>query len=155
MFGFYRKYDTATQDDLWGHLTAQAHKDGTLPEFLEVKTIMDTWTLQTGYPVINVKRNYGSANKSADLTQTRFFSVAEKEDLTTKWWVPVTFSTPGGDFSQTNVKVWMNPDEDVVRLDGLPEDEQAVIFNVKATGKCLIILFSGTTNTHRWERWHL
>jgi aminopeptidase N len=99
---------------------------------------MDTWTLQTGYPVVNVKRNYGNANRSADLTQTRFFSVAGKEDLKSKWWVPITFATPSEDFSQTNVKVWMNPDEDVVSVDGLPEDDQAVIFNVKETGKFFI-----------------
>lgn len=29
---------------------------------LSVKEIMDTWTLQTGYPVITVKRNYENHN---------------------------------------------------------------------------------------------
>merc|ERR1711970_1556377 len=46
--------DAATQDDLWRHLTVQGHKDGTLPVSMDVKTIMDTWTLQSGFPVLTV-----------------------------------------------------------------------------------------------------
>lgn len=45
------------QDDLWQYLTVAAHKDGTLPEDLSVKVIMDTWTLQKGYPVVHVTRS--------------------------------------------------------------------------------------------------
>lgn len=61
------KYGNAEQDYLWESLTNIAHENKVLPINLTVKTIMDTWTLQTGYPVITVKRNYGS--KSADITQ--------------------------------------------------------------------------------------
>ena len=67
------KYKAATQDDLWSHLTdqvtivtsqtnqnscrnLQAHKDGPLPMDMDVKTVMDTWTLQMGFPVITVTR---------------------------------------------------------------------------------------------------
>ena len=53
----FRKYDNAEQDDLWRHLTEAAHEAGTLPTNLTVKTIMDTWTLQMGYPVIKVERS--------------------------------------------------------------------------------------------------
>lgn len=47
----------ATQDDLWEYITEQAIVDGTLPLNLTVKEIMDTWTLQKGYPVISVSVN--------------------------------------------------------------------------------------------------
>ena len=53
-----RKYEAATQDDLWRFLTTQAHQDGTLASDITVKQIMDTWTLQMGYPVVKVERNY-------------------------------------------------------------------------------------------------
>ena len=69
------QYKAATQDDLWRHLTEQvvivagptaeqhsyknlqAHRDGTLNMDMDVKTVMDTWTLQMGFPVITVTRS--------------------------------------------------------------------------------------------------
>lgn len=66
MFSFSSKYDNAEQDDLWSALTDQAHADGNLPSDLTVKTIMDTWTLQMGYPVVNVVLN---GDGTASLTQ--------------------------------------------------------------------------------------
>ena len=45
------------QDDLWDALTFQAEMDNVqLPT--NIKTIMDSWTLKMGYPVVNVIRNY-------------------------------------------------------------------------------------------------
>lgn len=52
------KFGNAEQDDLWGALTEQAHLDQALPRNMNVKTVMDTWTLQTGFPVVTVIRNY-------------------------------------------------------------------------------------------------
>jgi len=58
LFIFSRKYQSATQNDLWEALTLQAHADNVLDESISVKEIMDTWTLQTGFPVITVTRDY-------------------------------------------------------------------------------------------------
>ena len=42
---------------MWDALTLQALQDQVhLPA--SVKTLMDTWLLQKGYPIINVTRNY-------------------------------------------------------------------------------------------------
>lgn len=53
---FIRQFSNAEQDDLWDYLTAAAEEDETLPDGVTVKMIMDTWTLQMGYPVITVTR---------------------------------------------------------------------------------------------------
>lgn len=37
---------------------------------VDVKTVMDSWTLQTGYPVVEVIRNYTSG--TAEVNQYRF-----------------------------------------------------------------------------------
>lgn len=50
------KYKNAEQDDLWAALTEEAHKANSLPQNLTVKTVMDSWTLQTGYPLLTVKK---------------------------------------------------------------------------------------------------
>jgi len=62
-----RAYQSAEQNDLWYALTKQAHKDKVLDPSVTVKEIMDTWTLQTGFPVVTVSRNYN--NGSITLTQ--------------------------------------------------------------------------------------
>ena len=63
-------YRAAEQDDLWEYFTAQAHKDKTIPDDVTIKTIMDTWTLQMGFPVVNVKRFYDK--NQARLQQVEF-----------------------------------------------------------------------------------
>lgn len=66
-FDAFSMYANAEQDDLWKFLTAAAHQDGTLPQDVAVKTIMDTWTLQKGLPIIKVTRSSGGT--SANITQ--------------------------------------------------------------------------------------
>ena len=61
-----RSYDVATQDDLWQFLTTQAHADGTLDASVTVKEIMDTWTLQMGYPVVTVTKTADPSQISAE-----------------------------------------------------------------------------------------
>lgn len=69
------KFSNAEQDDLWDSLTRQAHEDQVLPQDITVKKIMDTWTLQTGFPVVKVVRNYN--DKTAKLTQVSFHILAK------------------------------------------------------------------------------
>lgn len=54
------KFSNAEQDDLWSSLTDEAHRVGSLDKTITVKEIMDTWTLQTGYPVLKVSRDYST-----------------------------------------------------------------------------------------------
>lgn len=68
------KYNNADKDDLFESITEQAHRDRVLPSNLTIKTIMDTWTLQTGYPVITVRRNYDDG--TAVVTQVNFLFIA-------------------------------------------------------------------------------
>ena len=131
MLYLFSEYKAAEQDDLWNHLTMQAHSDGTLPESVTVKEIMDTWTLQMGFPVVNVERNYD--DNTAVVDQKRYLTTAPKKDdgHTYKWWVPVTFTEPGTAFDNTYSKVWIRPEDDSVRVEGLPAPDVPAIFNVQ------------------------
>ncbi|XP_027211487.2 aminopeptidase N [Penaeus vannamei] len=129
-------YDNAESDDLWRHLTAAAHEDGTLPQEVTVKMIMDTWTLQKGYPVIKVERS--ADGKSASVSQERFLLVRDENSSDThdyKWWVPLTYTTQSeANFNQTQAMVWMKDSEAQIRLSSLPPKDQWVIFNLQQTG---------------------
>ena len=50
------QYSNAKQDDLWLALGTKAKIDKILPADMSVKEIMETWTLQLGYPVIHVNQ---------------------------------------------------------------------------------------------------
>ena len=64
------KFSNAEQDDLWSSLTEVAHETHVLPGDMTVKMIMDTWTVQTGYPLITVTRDYH--NGTAHIVQVHF-----------------------------------------------------------------------------------
>jgi len=64
---FSRKFSSATQNDLWTALTNQAYNDNALQPSMSVAQIMNTWTLQTGFPVLKVTRKY--ADGSATVSQ--------------------------------------------------------------------------------------
>ncbi|MPC46831.1 Aminopeptidase N [Portunus trituberculatus] len=137
-------FKNAEQDDLWHYLTEAAHMAGTLPANLTVKTIMDTWTLQMGFPVVTVTR---ISNTTATVTQEYF-----KLDDTTlcpttppsstpstspappikSWYVPLTYTSGDQpDFNDTRVKLWMAAGEDPPTYEvTLPNSSHWVIFNV-------------------------
>lgn len=66
-----KQFQSAEQNDLWAALTEQARLDKVFDKSMSVKTIMDKWTLQTGFPVVTVKRNY--SDDSMILTQVNNF----------------------------------------------------------------------------------
>lgn len=142
------KYDNAEQDDLWRYLTQAAHEAGTLPHDLTVKIIMDTWTLQMGYPVIKVERS--ADGTSATVSQERFLLVKDDNSDDThdyKWWVPLTYTGQDQpDFNQTQPKVWMKDSEAQITITSLPPKDQWVIFNLQQTG-----YYKVNYDEHNWN----
>ncbi|XP_014240292.1 aminopeptidase N isoform X2 [Cimex lectularius] len=116
------KFGNAEQDNLWESLTSQAHKDRVLDKNLSLKPIMDSWTLQTGYPVLTVKRDYEKG--TATITQTRFLRIPDDTDKKENcWWIPITYTTSREkNFSNTYPNVWFNClKEKTLELTGLPK----------------------------------
>ncbi|XP_068246618.1 uncharacterized protein [Palaemon carinicauda] len=130
------KYKNAEQDDLWRFLTDAGHEDNTLPGDITVKTVMDTWTLQMGYPVIKVERS--PSGTSASVTQERFLLVKNINSTDThdyKWWVPLTYtSRENPNFEDTRAMAWMNNTQSEITIDSLPDQNKWVIFNLQETG---------------------
>ncbi|KAJ8715807.1 hypothetical protein PYW07_010289 [Mythimna separata] len=81
-------YANAEQDDLWRELTAASQQYGGLTRNVTVKQVMDTWTTQTGYPILTVTRDY--EDKSLTIKQRRYFSLAAKSPSRVSWWVPLS-----------------------------------------------------------------
>ncbi|XP_065352030.1 aminopeptidase Ey-like [Cloeon dipterum] len=136
------QYDNAVEDDLWASFEQQLRDDSArnssrtdeVPRDATVKEIMDSWTLQTGYPVIHVMRNYEEG--SAELWQNRFVTDwlgRSSDDRESLWWVPISYTDPSNallDMS-TKPRFWMNTSN--ATLTGLPKKDQWLLLNVNAT----------------------
>ena len=141
------------EDNLWEAIQSQADIDGViLPA--TVKNIMETWTLQMGYPVINVTRNYGSNSAlvsqvfifSIDISKTsnknfikcvpmlkeRFLLRRSKESNDThvyRWWVPLTYMREGAPLQRGSDWLSDSQDNKTITVNGVSDDEW-VILNV-------------------------
>uniref|UniRef100_A0A1B6D6B8 Aminopeptidase n=1 Tax=Clastoptera arizonana TaxID=38151 RepID=A0A1B6D6B8_9HEMI len=126
------KYSNAEQDDLWKSLTDKAHESGALPKDMSVKEIMDTWTVQTGYPVVTVTRDYNK--KTVTLTQNRYLAV-KNESIQGCWWVPITYTREReANFNETMPKQWLNCKEREVQMTVHADSDEWVIFNIQSAG---------------------
>lgn len=59
-----KMYGNAEQKDLWSALTTAARKNGDFDA--DVAVVMDSWTLQTGFPVLTVTRDYNKGTVKFD-----------------------------------------------------------------------------------------
>jgi len=80
------KFKNAVTQDLWTVLEAVTTK------YLPISNIMDTWTRQMGYPVLNIEK---ISNTKLRITQERFLKDRNAKDTTKspfdyKWDVPIT-----------------------------------------------------------------
>ncbi|OXA63021.1 Aminopeptidase N [Folsomia candida] len=105
-------YDNTVQDQLFEELQAQVDIDGTLTQY-PVKAVLDSWTLQSGFPIVTLSWIGGSAvlisqEKFRLSQQQRNANSTQANDL---WFVPISYATKSNpDFSDTNwkPKFWLD-----------------------------------------------
>lgn len=124
-----RMYNNAEQDDLWNTLTQQSHEDKVLDSAITIKEIMDTWTLQTGFPVVTAFRNYEL--DSVTLSQERFLVNSFNNSANSVWWwIPITYTGPGKAVKST----WMRMEPTIIINNLDLSDEEWFLVNVNQTG---------------------
>ncbi|CAB4005515.1 glutamyl aminopeptidase-like [Paramuricea clavata] len=138
-------YGNAKTKDLWNYLTmVRASKAG--GKDINVAEVMDTWTLQMGFPVVNVTENSGNiiltqqrflSDPDANISNTKFTS-----DYGYKWHIPFTIAV-GQKQDNSEVKtvgfeglIWMNrtSDETTVPNKTWDPNTQWVKGNIGQTG---------------------
>ncbi|CAG2168745.1 unnamed protein product, partial [Oppiella nova] len=130
------RYDNAVQDDLWNYLTLAANNS------LNVKKVMDSWTLQAGYPVVTLTRDY--SQRKAWLTQKRFLLyVTSNEtngiDSSKYWWeIPITYTSERNANWDPITKLWMTrsnaSDEFMIKDEDIPNNDEWIIANLQEVG---------------------
>lgn len=80
------KYSNTTSNDLWNSFDKAINNNNSN---ISVSNLMNSWTRQTGYPLIEVTCDINC--KCTKLTQQRFLKRGQNNDKTL-WKVPITFS---------------------------------------------------------------
>lgn len=134
-----RSYQAADQDDLWHYCTEEARYTHVFDNTMSVKDVMDTWTLQTGFPVVTVTRDY---NTSTITFQQKKFEYADEvakkkfsEMNESLWWIPITYTTSNTlNFTETRPSSWIRKTKEMV-LQGIDINNlDWLIVNVQQTG---------------------
>jgi aminopeptidase N len=134
------KYSNAIQDNLWEELTKQAHKDKTLDEELNIKNIMDTWTLQKGYPVVHLNIDYDNNDTILLNIKQNWFLLnpLSKKNNDYKWYIPFTYTTSKElNFNFETKPIWLKPNDTSVQLvlnDDSLDNQTWFIGNIKHSG---------------------
>lgn len=123
------KYANAVQDDLWEVLTQHGHKEGTLPKEQDIKKIMDSWTLQPGYPIVTVQRN----GTTVRLTQQRYMLPKIDSNDKSRWHVPITLETKSNRTQVTIPSHWLN-DSNALTLDNVVDADHWLYVNIDRAG---------------------
>jgi len=53
-----------------------------------------------------------------------------------RWWVPISYAVPGGDFNNTKNSIWLSPEEStrVAKMFENVDPAKPVVVNVQQTG---------------------
>ncbi|XP_060526513.1 aminopeptidase N-like isoform X2 [Cylas formicarius] len=116
--------------DLW--MILQENVDNAIskvPDGVDFASIVSSWFEQPGYPVVKATR----VGNDLVISQERF--VRYSEDTTTKWYIPISYTTSSNpqNFEKTEPMLWLSPSEEsaVVPLDS---SDSWVILNNQQTG---------------------
>ncbi|XP_068140329.1 aminopeptidase Q-like isoform X2 [Drosophila tropicalis] len=122
-------YSNTTPDQFWGKMQLASLRSGVLPDDHKVNIIMDSWTNQAGYPVLDVIRNYN--NNTIFFAQNHFSS--SNGSHSEVWWIPLTYTTQSErNFSSTRTKVWLIQPSMHLNIPLL--SKEWVMFNIQAVG---------------------
>ncbi|CAG9134640.1 unnamed protein product [Plutella xylostella] len=128
-----KKYGDAEQGDLWSALTNAARKRGMFDA--DVAVVMDSWTLQTGFPVLNIVRDYET--NRVTFSQERFVLinntvVGERSPV---WWIPVSYTTGREkNFTSTVPKLWLRGQRTIAVTNITIDANDWLIANIQQTG---------------------
>ncbi|UJR17212.1 hypothetical protein I4U23_004107 [Adineta vaga] len=125
------QYGNAIQDQLWTFLNGVVNASA-LNNYT-VKMIMDTWTLQEGYPLLTVTRN--NTDNSISLSQKRYFldpfelSQTSTNINSFQWYIPFNYMTVSGISSVQ----WLSPNQ-TRTLSNVASRNDFIVFNVDEFG---------------------
>ncbi|XP_058791260.1 putative aminopeptidase-2 [Phymastichus coffea] len=123
-----RKFDAAKPEDLFKAFQTEINNSQMMTKF-NVTELMNSWTLQSGFPVLNV--NFEN-DEMATITQTRFYLNSKKEDNST-WVIPLSWTTESNpNFEDTKKVTFLQDQTNTVKIK--KSKNEWVILNLQQMG---------------------
>ncbi|XP_057665705.1 aminopeptidase N-like [Diorhabda carinulata] len=133
-------YKAVTQDHLWSLYTTSAQNKSLIPSTVTVKDLMNSWSMQSGYPYVTITRDY--ATGIAKINQTK---MTENTNTTSDalWYIPITYITT----TNSNVEIiWLeNVRETTLNMTGISNGSW-ILLNIDETG-----FYRVNYDTHNWK----
>lgn len=115
------QYKSAGQDEFWAAITQT--RNATILGDENLKTIMDSWTSQRGYPKVFLRQD----KNRYILSQSKF---GEEQNSTESWFVPITYITKENNQVQNT---WLKSNDLVIESQALTNTSW-ILINVRMTG---------------------
>ncbi|XP_048865236.1 thyrotropin-releasing hormone-degrading ectoenzyme-like [Brienomyrus brachyistius] len=129
-------YGNAGRDDLWNKFSEAMQKEG---KHINIKEVMDGWTLQMGYPVVTISRNE-SLDHSVTISQEHFLyhTDAKRGDMkllntSFQWQIPLTLSVGNSTHVSSESVIWVSDRSELHRISLLREGTW-LLGNINQTG---------------------
>ncbi|KAH8252265.1 hypothetical protein KR038_000535 [Drosophila bunnanda] len=137
------------QTDLWKSMQEAAQQSNVIRPDFNLSRAMDSWTLQGGYPLLTLIRDYtGTGNVT--LNQTRFIRGKESERNSRCWWIPLRFVRKGlPDFEKTIAQASLEcpaGTEEVLTLPDPPSSNEWLLVNPQVSS-----IFRVNYDEHNWH----
>lgn len=113
----------------------EAMEESKLPyNSFDIKLHLNGYISQTGYPLINIDRNYETGIIKLNQTGKVVCKHSNCKNVGKKFWVPINVATESSqDFSSSAATYWLDPNNDELIIDGINSKEWYII-NIQSVG---------------------
>lgn len=125
-------YGNAGRDDLWNKFSEAMQKGG---RDINIKEVMDLWTLQMGYPVVTITKN-DSVDNSLTISQEHFiFDIKHSapSNSSFQWQIPLTISVGNSSHISPESIIWVSNGSESHKI-GSVDDGSWLLGNINQTG---------------------
>uniref|UniRef100_UPI00398E6FDA aminopeptidase Q-like isoform X3 n=1 Tax=Pristiophorus japonicus TaxID=55135 RepID=UPI00398E6FDA len=118
-------YSNAVTDDIWNHLQMAIDSQNATKLPASLKSIMDTWTIQEGFPVLTVNTSSGA------ITQEQYFGKSVENKISnSSWFIPIFWMKNGSVQPLIYLEKKHKTYPEVKRT----ADEEWILLNINITG---------------------
>ncbi|XP_072440233.1 aminopeptidase Q-like [Chiloscyllium punctatum] len=122
-------YSNAEADDVWNHLQMAIDSQDVIKLPTSIKSIMDTWTMQEGLPIITVNTTSGTVK------QDYFGKSKENRNSNYSWFIPIFWMKNGS----MQPLIWFDGESKTYPEIKRTTDEEWILLNINVSTLCRIV----------------